>query len=692
MVGIDDVSMNIIDDDHTPVRATAAAQGVNVARASVQLPDPLCSHWQTDLNRFVASLSIPPKASFPDLLGKLKASEGKYRSVEEKLKATEQQAFISVSNAEKTLSSKTAQYFCILGGWEKQFKEKMAQLGRKRGEAETEIAVAREEHAAKLKGVLDEAALLKGELASARARNESLVAEKMRHISEERRNNRSNENLKGKLAATRTRVEVVNHSYENLKAKSVSELEENILVLERVEADATALWSSHAATVALLEEANCRNEHLEKENSAAREELMRKVEEANCSNENLKAESVLEMERVKAELEEANCNIENFKAESVSEMERVKAELEEANHSNENLKAVSVSEMERIKAELEEVNRSNENLKAKSVSEMERVKAELEEANRSNENLKADSVSEMERIKAELEEAVILSDLRSNHVLTLAFERNQAKTELERLLLERNTTNAEVLDVKSLIPSPTEFGDSSGLLKRTFKELKYPDNVPPQILAEISKMIFKVNPVVRICIIIKHHIFRGFVELQRLGYDCPPNNDETIEQLLGATIEDSARSLLCLVKKIMSKDVWNGLCCHFQLDHITPKDGAFSMNRSLDFWNEMTINHLSNLHIIPAQINNVEGNQLISVMEKTFDSDGKFVRWEHVSHNVKQIHDAAEFMKKECHSFFHEWRMKGVERILFNEANKRTGGLHVYNFDKNNMDDDMHVS
>jgi len=650
MVGIDDVSMNIIDDDHTPVRATAAAQGVNVARASVQLPDPLCSHWQTDLNRFVAgeyqlfrtesfvkrrkmeallqtcgeniSLSIPPKASFPDLLGKLKASEGKYRSVEEKLKATEQQAFISVSNAEKTLSSKTAQYFCILGGWEKQFKEKMAQLGRKRGEAETEIAVAREEHAAKLKGVLDEAALLKGELASARARNESLVAEKMRHISEERRNNRSNENLKGKLAATRTRVEVVNHSYENLKAKSVSELEENILVLERVEADATALWSSHAATVALLEEANCRNEHLEKENSAAREELMRKVEEANCSNENLKAESVLEMERVKAELEEANCNIENFKAESVSEMER--------------------------------------------------VKAELEEANRSNENLKADSVSEMERIKAELEEAVILSDLRSNHVLTLAFERNQAKTELERLLLERNTTNAEVLDVKSLIPSPTEFGDSSGLLKRTFKELKYPDNVPPQILAEISKMIFKVNPVVRICIIIKHHIFRGFVELQRLGYDCPPNNDETIEQLLGATIEDSARSLLCLVKKIMSKDVWNGLCCHFQLDHITPKDGAFSMNRSLDFWNEMTINHLSNLHIIPAQIN--------------------FVRWEHVSHNVKQIHDAAEFMKKECHSFFHEWRMKGVERILFNEANKRTGGLHVYNFDKNNMDDDMHVS
>ncbi len=44
MEGFDGVSMNIINDDRTPVRATAAAQGVNVARASVQLPDP--NHWQ----------------------------------------------------------------------------------------------------------------------------------------------------------------------------------------------------------------------------------------------------------------------------------------------------------------------------------------------------------------------------------------------------------------------------------------------------------------------------------------------------------------------------------------------------------------------------------------------------------------------------------------------------------------------
>ena len=72
------------------------------------------------------------------LLGKLKASDGKlkemagkYISLEEKLKATEHQAFISVSNAKKTLSKKTGQYHRILERWQKQFKEKMALLNGK---------------------------------------------------------------------------------------------------------------------------------------------------------------------------------------------------------------------------------------------------------------------------------------------------------------------------------------------------------------------------------------------------------------------------------------------------------------------------------------------------------------------------------------------------------------------------------
>jgi hypothetical protein len=86
----------------------AAAQGLNVACASVKLPDSVCNHWQTDLNSAVArdyqlfttesivkkrrleavhvqtfglpiSLSIPLEASVPDLLGKLKASDGKLK-------------------------------------------------------------------------------------------------------------------------------------------------------------------------------------------------------------------------------------------------------------------------------------------------------------------------------------------------------------------------------------------------------------------------------------------------------------------------------------------------------------------------------------------------------------------------------------------------------------------------------------
>ena len=113
MEGIDGLSMNIIVDVFTPVRATAAAQGLNAAHASVQLPDSLCNHWQTDLNRFVARdyqlfrtesfakkrrleavlqtfggnilLSIPPEASVPDLLGKLKASDGKLKVMKKTL-------------------------------------------------------------------------------------------------------------------------------------------------------------------------------------------------------------------------------------------------------------------------------------------------------------------------------------------------------------------------------------------------------------------------------------------------------------------------------------------------------------------------------------------------------------------------------------------------------------------------------
>ena len=63
MEGIGPLSMNIIDDDITPVRATPAsrgafasctARGLTVARASVQPPESPPSHWQADYNRVIA--------------------------------------------------------------------------------------------------------------------------------------------------------------------------------------------------------------------------------------------------------------------------------------------------------------------------------------------------------------------------------------------------------------------------------------------------------------------------------------------------------------------------------------------------------------------------------------------------------------------------------------------------------------
>jgi len=93
------------------------------------------------------------------------------------------------------------------------------------------------------------------------------------------------------------------------------------------------------------------------------------------------------------------------------------------------------------------------------------------------------------------------ADLRSNPVRTLAFERNQAKSELEQLRLERSTMNAKVFDIAkrstmntevfdpaTLIPSPIDFEDLSGSFKRSFNQLKFNNHdVPPLIMREISK-------------------------------------------------------------------------------------------------------------------------------------------------------------------------------------------------------------
>ena len=112
-------------------------------------------------------------------------------------------------------------------------------------------------------------------------------------------------------------------------------------------------------------------------------------------------------------------------------------------------------------------------------------------------------------------------------------------------------------------------------------------------------MIDKVDPCRWIRIIIKKTINGSSQELHNLGFVCPPNNGETIERILGATVKETAQYLLHFINKIMSEDVWNGICFLFEMDHITPKFGAFNINRSSNFWGEMTINHHSNLQLIP---------------------------------------------------------------------------------------------
>ncbi len=208
--------------------------------------------------------------------------------------------------------------------------------------------------------------------------------------------------------------------------------------------------------------------------------------------------------------------------------------VEEANHRNDRLEAENHTAREQLMRQVEEVNRRA----LKRQVEVERVKtdatalhashaatiAQLEEANRRNEK----NEEMLEEIAKENEDLELLADQRSNHVRTLAFARNQAKSELKELRLERSTINAEVFDIASLIPSPTDFGDLRCSFKRSFNELIF-DDVPPLIMRRISSMIYKVDPGRRICRNIKHFINNSYQELRRLRYVCPPNNEETTE-------------------------------------------------------------------------------------------------------------------------------------------------------------------
>jgi hypothetical protein len=45
----------------------------------------------------------------------------------------------------------------------------------------------------------------------------------------------------------------------------------------------------------------------------------------------------------------------------------------------------------------------------------------------------------------------------------------------------------------------------------------------------------------------------------------------------------------------------------------------------------------------------------------------------------------------ECHSLFNQWKTKGLESIIYDEANKQTVGHFENNLNQGNMDDDVSV-
>ena len=157
--------------------------------------------------------------------------------------------------------------------------------------------------------------------------------------------------------------------------------------------------------------------------------------------------------------------------------------------------------------------------------------------------------------------------------------------------------NLNIFDTATIIPTPIDFGDFRCLFKRSFNELTFHNRVPPLIMRGISNLIYNIDPHrwIHKCINIKQFINTTYRELLMLRYDCPPNNEETTERILEATVVETAQYVLV--------DVWNGMHFYFDIDHITPVHGAFSLKKSTDFWDVMTIHHHSNLQILPSIIN-----------------------------------------------------------------------------------------
>ena len=61
---------------------------------------------------------------------------------------------------------------------------------------------------------------------------------------------------------------------------------------------------------------------------------------------------------------------------------------------------------------------------------------------------------------------------------------------------------------------------------------------------------------------------------------------------------------------------------------------------------------------------------MMAVLEKMYDSEGKFLRWESVEHNVKVIHDGAQYLIDECRTLFDQWELMGTENIFWKKPTR----------------------
>ena len=183
--------------------------------------------------------------------------------------------------------------------------------------------------------------------------------------------------------------------------------------------------------------------------------------------------------------------------------------------------------------------------------------------------------------------------------------------------------------------------------------MNFHPSVPQLIMRAITDMIFNVDPVYRIrkC---TNEFLRGVISgTSQVGIWLP-----TIQWWYSSA---KRRPLdICYtiyhISQIVNYGMWNAIASCFDIDNIAPIHGTFNMNRSCDFWDNMSIHHKSNLQLLPNVLKSTK--KIISdccIGAKVWFGWKVYKMGESVSHIKKQIHDAVKCVKTECHSLFNWW-------------------------------------